>query len=229
MISMPPNILSTRYSDDPEITEIGIDEVGRGPLFGRVYVTGVILPKQGDSEFDHSMMKDSKKFTSHARLEAAYDHVIAHCIDHEVCYEDEDVIDSINILQATQKAMHACAQALIDRNGLEPAKTVLLIDGNYFKPHNRFDAETGKWMCYDHVCIKGGDNIYTCIAAASIVAKVERDRYIAELCHDNPDLDEKYSLASNKGYGAKKHLDGISAHGITKWHRKTFGICKGFS
>jgi ribonuclease HII len=226
---MPPNILSTRYADDPDIVEIGIDEVGRGPLFGRVYVAGAILPKQCESDFDHSLMKDSKRFTSHARLEAAYDHVIAHCIDHEVCYEDEDVIDSINILQATQKAMHACAQALIERNNLDPAKTVLLIDGNYFKPHTRFNNKTGKWVCYDHACIKGGDNLYTCIAAASIVAKVERDRYIAELCHDNPDLDEKYSLASNKGYGAKKHLDGISAHGITKWHRKTFGICKGFS
>ena len=228
MTSMP-HILSTRYSTDPEITEIGIDEVGRGPLFGRVYVAGAILPKQGESDFDHSLMKDSKKFTSHTRLEAAYDHVLAHCIDHETCYEDEDTIDSINILQATQKAMHACAQALIERNNLDPAKTVLLIDGNYFNPHMRFDKETGKWVCYDHVCIKGGDDLYTCIAAASIVAKVERDKYIVDLCSDNPDLDEKYSLASNKGYGAKKHLDGIRAHGITKWHRKTFGICKGFN
>ena len=81
---MPHNILSTRYTDDPEITEIGIDEVGRGPLFGRVYVAGTILPKQGDGDFDHTLMKDSKKFSSQARLEAAYDHVIQHCIDYEM-------------------------------------------------------------------------------------------------------------------------------------------------
>lgn len=225
---MPPNILSTRYADDPDIVEIGIDEVGRGPLFGRVYVSGVILPKQGESDFDHSRMKDSKRFSSHTHLEDAYNHVITHCIDHETCYEDEDTIDSINILQATQKAMHACAQALIERNNLDTTKTVLLIDGNYFKPHTRFDKETGKWVCYDHVCIKGGDNLYTCIAAASIVAKVERDKYISDMCLDNPELNEKYSIGTNKGYGAKKHLDGIREHGITKWHRKTFGICKGF-
>jgi ribonuclease HII len=222
------NDLATRFSDDPEITEIGIDEVGRGPLFGRVYVAGAILPKLGEGGFNHALMKDSKRFTSTKRLDDAYNHIVEHCIDREVCYEDEDVIDSINILQATQKAMHKCAQILIERNNLKPDKTILLIDGNYFNPYTQFDKNTGQWLCYDNVCIKGGDNLYTNIAAASIMAKVERDRYIADLCTKYPELDEKYSIASNKGYGAKKHLDGIRSHGITKWHRKTFGICKEF-
>jgi len=223
-----PTTLSTRYADNSDVTEIGIDEVGRGPLFGRVYVAGTILPKLGEGEFNHTLMKDSKRFTSSSRLNEAYNHVIENCIDYEVCYEDEDVIDDINILQATQKAMHICVQTLIERNNLDATKTILLIDGNYFKPHMHFDKNKGQWTCYDHVCIKGGDNLYTSIAAASIVAKVERDRYIADMCEQNPELDEKYSIASNKGYGAKKHLDGIRCHGITKWHRKTFGICKGF-
>jgi ribonuclease HII len=77
--------------------------------------------------------------------------------------------------------------------------------------------------------IEGGDNKYTSIAAASILAKVERDKYIEELCVENPELIELYGIDSNKGYGSKKHMDGIKKYGITKWHRKTFGICKEFA
>jgi ribonuclease HII len=77
-----------------------------------------------------------------------------------------------------------------------------------------------------HVCVEGGDNKYSSIAAASILAKVARDTYIDELCQQNPELIERYSIDSNKGYGAKKHLDGIKEHGITIWHRRSFGICK---
>ena len=75
-------------------------------------------------------------------------------------------------------------------------------------------------------CIKGGDNKYSSIAAASIIAKVARDKYIKDLCVEYPYLIERYSLDSNKGYGSKKHIDGIKKYGITEWHRKTFGICK---
>jgi len=77
-----------------------------------------------------------------------------------------------------------------------------------------------------HVCIEGGDNKYCAIAAASILAKVERDNYIKELTNENPDLKEKYGIDKNKGYGTREHLMGISNHGISKWHRKTYGVCK---
>ena len=80
-----------------------------------------------------------------------------------------------------------------------------------------------------HTTVEGGDNKYASIAAASILAKVERDRYITELCEQNPTLSEYYGIDSNKGYGAKRHLDGIKAHGITIWHRRSFGICKNYS
>ena len=79
-----------------------------------------------------------------------------------------------------------------------------------------------------YVCIEGGDNKYSSIAAASILAKVARDQYIDELCELHPDLMEKYSIHTNKGYGAKKHLDGIALYGITIWHRRNFGICKNY-
>ena len=72
----------------------------------------------------------------------------------------------------------------------------------------------------------GGDNTYSAIAAASILAKVERDAYIADLCEKNTVLIDKYDLLSNKGYGTKKHMSGIKEYGITDLHRKSYGICK---
>ena len=99
----------------------------------------------------------------------------------------------------------------------------LLIDGNYFN-HITYSNKPASPIPF--TTIEGGDNKYSAIAAASILAKVERDKYIAVLCQENPDLIDKYCLDSNKGYGAKKHIDGIKEHGITIWHRRSFGICK---
>jgi ribonuclease HII len=106
---------------------------------------------------------------------------------------------------------------------------LLLIDGNDFIPLLNYDDETSEVETYPHVCVEGGDNTYACIAAASILAKVARDDYIEKLCDQYPVLDELYSLRGNKGYGAKKHLDGIREHGITQWHRRSYGICKEFA
>ena len=80
----------------------------------------------------------------------------------------------------------------------------------------------------NHTCYEGGDNKFTCIAAASILAKTERDKYILALCEENPELKERYSIDTNKGYGTKKHMDGIREYGITEWHRRSYGICRNF-
>jgi ribonuclease HII len=104
----------------------------------------------------------------------------------------------------------------------------LLIDGNYFKPITYFNKRSGKVETIPHLTVEGGDNKYASIAAASILAKVERDRYIDELCQQNPTLAEYYGIDSNKGYGAKRHMEGIKEHGITIWHRRSFGICKNY-
>lgn len=216
------------YSTDPDLVEIGVDEVGRGPLFGRVYTAAVILPKpESGTSFDFSLLKDSKKFSSKKKIKEAYDHIVENCVDYVVNYEDEHVIDTINILQATQKSMHKCVQHMIDRRSLSTTNTMLLIDGNYFKDHTRYNKDRKTIESFKHMCVKGGDNLYGSIAAASIVAKIHRDEYILNLCEENPVLDERYSISTNKGYGAKKHLDGINTYGITKWHRKSFGSCKG--
>lgn len=215
------------------IIELGIDEAGRGPMFGRVYAGVVVLPK--DNSFDHSLMKDSKKFTSKKKIEQVSEYIKEHSIAWAVEYEDEQSIDDINILQATQLAMHKGIKKVIKQleNNIELniniSDLLLLVDGNYFKPYMSLNKTKTKLEMVKYQMIKGGDNTYTSIAAASILAKVDRDKYIDDLCVLNPELIEHYGIDSNKGYGSKKHMEGIKQHGITKWHRKTFGICKEFA
>jgi ribonuclease HII len=242
-----PVLLNKYYFDNSDILEIGVDESGRGPLFGRVYTASVILPK--DDSFDHTKMKDSKLFHSKKKICEVSEYIKKNAIAWSISYEDEKVIDKMNILQATQKSMHtsitACYMMSLEKNKhllQTPAQTLqtqtqtqinnlkvhLLIDGNYFNSYTQYNKVRKMMESVPHTCIEGGDNKYTCIAAASILAKVARDEYIEKLCEENPDLSEKYGINKNKGYGAKKHLDGIKEHGITEWHRKTFGICKKF-
>lgn len=233
---VPECLLKKYYNLEDHIIEIGADEAGRGPMFGRVYSGAVVLPK--DDSFEHYKMKDSKKFTSKnsKKINEVAEYIKQNAIAWAVEYEDERVIDEINILQATQSAMHKAIQnvigQLLKKNiNLDYNNLFLLIDGNYFKP---FQYETcykmsKKTNSLHYTTIEGGDNKYTSIAAASILAKVERDKYIEELCLHNPDLIEKYGLDSNKGYGSKRHMDGIKKYGISKWHRRTFGICKEYA
>ena len=123
-------------------------------------------------------------------------------------------IDKINILQASQRAMHKA----IDNLSVVP--DYLLVDGNYFRPYmDRND----NYVSFD--CITKGDNEYISIAAASVLAKVARDQYIVDLVKENPEY-EKYGWLKNKSYGTKQHLDAIKKYGITPHHRTTFGICK---
>ena len=230
-IMQPP--LQKFYKEDANIFEIGVDEAGRGPLFGRVYTAAVVLPK--DDTFDHSRVKDSKKFHSKKKIEEVADYIKANAVAWYVSFEDEKVIDEINILQATQKAMHTSIletrKQIIHKmkeNNDENYFIQLLIDGNYFNPITILNKKTSKIESIPYTTIEGGDNKYTAIAAASILAKVERDKYIDELCNQNPTLADYYGIDSNKGYGAKRHLDGIKEHGITIWHRRSFGICKSY-
>ena len=231
-IVQPP--LKKYLDEDISIIECGIDEAGRGPMFGRVYAGLVVLPK--DDSFDHLQMKDSKKFHSKNKkiIEQVAEYIKENAIAWAVEYEDEQTIDEINILQATQSAMHKCIKTVLTKipdlqQNLQLENILLLVDGNYFKPYTVLNKTKTKMETIRYQMIEGGDNKYTSIAAASILAKVARDTYINDLCALNPELIEHYGIDSNKGYGSKKHMDGIKQHGITKWHRKTFGICKEFA
>ena len=231
---IPECLLKKFYHSELNIIEVGCDEAGRGPMFGRVYSGAVVLPK--DDSFDHFKMKDSKKFTSKnpKKIQEVADYIKEHALAWAVEYEDERVIDDINILQATQSAMHKAIRSVLRKLnvlnlGLDTNNLFLLIDGNYFKPLTIFNKNTNRIENAKYETVEGGDNKYTAIAAASILAKVERDKYIDELCIQNPELSERYGIDSNKGYGSKRHMDGIKQYGITKWHRRSFGICKTFA
>ena len=220
--------LKQMFDPDTTIIEIGIDEAGRGPMFGRVYAGVAVLPK--DDSFDHSQMKDSKKFHSKKKIDQVAEYIKENAIAWAVEYEDEQTIDEINILQATQSAMHKGIKNVLSQlsklTDINYDKILLLVDGNYFKPFTILNKNKTKLETIKYQMVEGGDNKYTSIAAASILAKVERDTYIDKLCEENPELIEHYGIDSNKGYGSKKHMDGIKTYGITKWHRRTFGICK---
>lgn len=213
-------MLNTFYNEHPNIIEIGVDEAGRGPMLGRVYSAAVILPK--DNSFKHELMKDSKKFTSKKKILLAAEYIKENSIAWTVNYRDENDIDKYNIKSATHMAMHDCIRKL---EQYKKDSTLLLIDGNDFKPFTFLDNDD-MIKQVKNVCVTQGDNKYTCIAAASILAKVARDEYIEELCKDYPKLDEYYNLSKNKGYGTKEHIDGIKKYGITKFHRRTFGLCQ---
>ena len=190
---------------------IGVDEAGRGPLFGRVYTAAVILP----DGFDLSLLKDSKKFTSEKKIKEVSDYIkknASYCIS----YQDEYYIDKVNILNATIKSMQQSVIGLL--NTYDVSNVKIYVDGTQFKPCFYND----KWLPYE--CVIKGDSLHKCISAASILAKVERDEYIRELCKENPELDERYGLLNNKGYGTKRHIEGIRTYGYCEYHRKSFKL-----
>uniref|UniRef100_A0A6C0CQX7 Ribonuclease HII n=1 Tax=viral metagenome TaxID=1070528 RepID=A0A6C0CQX7_9ZZZZ len=213
-----------KYFDfDSEEIEIGIDEAGRGPMFGRVYAAAAVLPKTDD--YNHELMKDSKRFTSEKKIKEAADYIKENAVAWGVGYSTEEEIDAYNIRKATHMAMHKAISQVMDKLGLNNDYH-LLVDGNDFTIYSKL--RNNSLITERHTCIKHGDDKYTPIAAASIIAKVERDDYISKLCEEDESLTEKYGIIRNKGYGTKEHMDGILEYGITKYHRKTFGICKNY-
>ena len=179
--------------------EAGIDEAGRGCYAGPVFAAAVILPKH----FEQPLLNDSKQLKKEQR------DLLRPIIEQEsICWAvamaDNNEIDRINILQATYIAMHRCIEQL----RVQPNH--LLIDGNRFKPYKNFT--------YD--CIVKGDGKYAAIAAASILAKTHRDAYMQALHEEFP----HYDWINNKGYGTASHRAAIDAHGLCRYHRKSFSI-----
>lgn len=222
------NLLINFLNDDDSIYEIGVDEVGRGPMFGRVYTAAVILPR--DKDFDFTLLKDSKKFTSKKKLNMVYEYIIKNCVAYSVSYIEHNVIDKINIRNATHDSMHISVSRILDSisktTKINNQDYYILVDGNYFKPYTYLNTEKQIIEQIKHSTIEHGDNTYSVIAAASIIAKVERDKYIEDMCSQFPKLNLFYDIGSNKGYGTQKHMDGIKKYGISPWHRTSFGICR---
>jgi ribonuclease HII len=179
-------------------------------------------------------MKDSKRFSSQKKIREVAEYIKENAVAWTVRYAEADVIDEINIRQAVLKTMRECCRDVIEKVqtqfGVDAEyiknELCLLIDGNDFPPYTIYSPVTETLVEMESHTIEGGDNLYTCIAAASILAKVARDEYIANLCKEYPKLVDLYSIDKNKGYGTAAHMNGIKEHGITRWHRKSYGPCK---
>jgi ribonuclease HII len=180
----------------------GIDEAGRGPLAGPVYAAAAVIDRARATRKLLKLIDDSKKLT-HERREEAYEAMIASgAVQFAIAEASVEEIDRINILQATFLAMCRAVQALA-----EPP-VVALVDGNRAPPQLGCRAET----------IVGGDAHSYSIAAASIFAKVARDRYMTKLAETFPG----YGWESNRGYGSAQHLEALKLLGPTPHHRMSF-------
>jgi len=182
-----------------ELIEAGLDEAGRGSYAGPVFAAAVILPVG----FNHPLLNDSKQLKEKER-DFLRPIIEKESIGYSVAAVDNVDIDSINILQASYKAMHLS----LDKLSITPQ--LLLIDGNRFKAYKNIP----------HHCIIKGDSKYASIAAASILAKTYRDEYMLQLHQQFP----QYGWNQNKGYGTAIHRKAISIHGLCAYHRKSFNI-----
>ena len=203
-MSAPLPLLSYLRND---IIEVGVDEAGRGPLFGRLYCGACIW---NPSITNYSMIKDSKKFKSRQEREKAYNYVINNAVAWSSAFIEPAEIDDIGISKAWVKCMHeAISKLYIDPDHI-------IVDGNYFVSY-----KDSKDQIVDHTTVVAGDNKYISVASASIIAKVEHDRYIEHLCNQNPVL-KSYGIDHNMGYGTKEHIDALIKYGATEFHRKTY-------
>ena len=182
----------------------GVDEVGRGPLAGPVVTACVVLP----DDFDVLGIDDSKK-VSEKKREELFSQITEKSLAYGIGIMDNNVIDEINILEATKAAM---------KQAVEKAESMLREKTGEGIGFLLLDAVELKDVSIAQNSVIKGDAKSLSIAAASIVAKVTRDRMMVEYHSQYP----YYAFDSNKGYGTKAHYEGISEHGITPIHRKTF-------
>jgi ribonuclease HII len=178
--------------------EVGLDEAGRGSLIGPVFTAAVILPPN----HINPNIKDSKK-TKEVKREEIVTEIENDALDYSVGFADVDDIDTYNIKNAVIYSMRNCIDSLV-----EPFESIVC-DGTEFNGYKDFDFEN----------LKKGDDRVLSIAAASILAKYYRDKYI---CNEIDPQIPHFKCCSNKGYGTKEHRDLIYQYGYTRFHRKTF-------
>lgn len=209
-------MLQPRFKGDTVI-EVGIDEAGRGSFFGPIMAGAVVWPPQStwtpEIEKLSLELRDSKKIAPKKRERMADDIKRLATMWHVGSVSNTE-IDEQGITWANQEAFRRAASGLRDLKGLKEIseETRLLIDG---------ELTIHGYVGEQHVIVDG-DAIYMSIAAASILAKVEHDRWILAWCDANPVDAEKYSLRTSKGYGTAAHRAGLVANGVHSLHRRTF-------
>jgi len=201
------------------ITTVGVDEVGRGTLFGNVIASAVILPEIFPDNI-YLQIKDSKKLSFKKRKELS-EYIKKNAIAYGIGIITPNEIDKINILQASIKAMHIALYEVMKKTKFNK----IIVDGNYFIPIIPINEDND---IIEYECIPKADSIYLNVAAASIIAKDFHDNEILKILENEPDL-HKYDLKNNMGYATKKHREAIEKYGIHRLHRKTFKSCLNYS
>ena len=203
--------------------EVGVDEAGRGCLWGPVVAGAVLLPNDL-SDPNWEKVKDSKKVSPKARERLAK-FIEENALGWGVGFATAEEIDRYNILHASHIAMHRALDALYIKS---PAFESIAVDGIHFDPwvtpDTRFTDDPNSIVAH---CVAQGDNTYLHIAAASILAKVHRDTWVKNYMdeHKEDSLLPHYALNSNMGYGTAKHMAALREHGPHALHRKTFRPC----
>jgi ribonuclease HII len=215
--------------------EVGIDECARGCVFGSTFIGAVVLPEDfmEKAQAAKIVIRDSKKMSAKQREKSAA-YIKENAVVYSIVSKDNKRIDEINILQAVIEAMHEAITHILDHTDLDK----ILVDGNKFNPY--YHPRTKKEI--PHECIEKGDATYASIACASILCKVQHDKWIADLLEEegnsnhtggsenSPDgLYGKYGIGSNMGYLTQTHTDAIAKYGITDLHRQSFYPCNQYS
>jgi len=210
-IRLPPSLPRIPLVGSNEVL-VGVDEAGRGSLAGPVVAAAVAMMGDFDVTTLNEGVVDSKKLTSKQQREHVYQQLMeAAGLKWAVAYRDEAHIDNVNILQATFDAMTQAVQNL----SVDHAAQVL-VDGNSVPPKLK--------TSFDCKSVVNGDSKQFVIAAASIIAKVTRDRYMCKLDKEYPG----YGFANHNGYATKKHYLALKQNGCSEAHRKTFEPVKSF-
>lgn len=188
-----------------------LDEVARGSLYGIVVASAVILPDELITPPFDLKSYDSKKISPKKR-NIISDWIKQNCLEYSIGIVNADEIDKHNIYNSTMLAFHKSLDML------KLPFTKIYVDGNRFKTYINDDDFV------PHKCFIKGDSNCLGIGLASILAKVYHTEYIKEECLRYPELNDKYDLLNNQGYGTKKHIDGILKHGFSENHRLTYKI-----
>ena len=206
------SVMKRVWIDDDQV-EVGLDEAGRGSLWGRLYVGAVILSPEDEAYFDNGatlrQITDSKKLTKRRRAVLA-DFIRENAIEATVAWAEPDEIDRVNILQADMAAMHRALDSMS-----VPFQRIL-VDGDYWKPWPSQGDPTPA------ITLVEGDATCLSIAAASIMAKEAHDAWVRAVVVARPELNERYGLGSNMGYGTATHMEGLRVWGADVLHRRSF-------
>lgn len=194
----------------------GVDEAGVGPLMGNMVAGAVILPP----DYDTKNLKDSKKMSEKKRTQ-----------QFEVITQDPSImfgigivtaeeIDTLGLGKCRRLVFHRALDQLYEKYGILKIDQII-VDGNLFEDYHNPNNEM-----VNHICVPKADDIYPCVSAASILAKHTRDQQVYQLCEQEPQLAAMYKWLQNKGYPTKDHMSAIQEHGVTPYHRRSYGPCK---